>query len=119
VRVYIFDLKGTLTVLPDPVGFVHRLKAHDPEAHVVLWSGTVKSFIAADHPGLMEAVDAVWEKPCDLVELLEDAGWGDRDVVISENEPLVLRAAVRMLRGRNVLVVPPEGLEGLLLPPGG
>lgn len=98
MKLFIFDLMGTLTTLPSARVYLTLLREQNPGCKIVLWSGTNPDEIRRGCPGLLDAVDALWEKPCMLTPKLQDNGWSPDAVVIADDEPLLRRAAVRSFR---------------------
>jgi len=98
MKLFIFDLNGTLSRLPSPTVYLTLLRAQEEGCKIVLWSGMDPYEIRRCYPGLLNAVDSLWEKPCRLRMKLETAGWEPLEVVVVDDDPTLRKAAARGLR---------------------
>lgn len=115
MKLFILDYMGTLTTLPDPVTFVQALKAQPPDSWVVLHTGTDQHLIETRHPGLVEALDDVWFKPCHLSEKM--APLKVESVVLVDDEEPQRRLCARSFRRFDpdkVQILDAGALKGLL-----
>ena len=111
MTLYIFDYQGTLTTLPDAVGFLRDLRSVDPDCVIAMMSGSDDI-----DPAVLASMDYYWVKPCYLPDEIKQAGLTPTRMVYADDEPLMRRAAARFFRSAEfeVQVVEPEGLQGLL-----
>ena len=113
MTLYIFDYNGTLTTLPDAVGFLRDLRLVDPGCVIAMMSGSNPGDADA---AVLASMDYFWAKPCFLPDEMKQAGLTPTRMVYADDEPLMRRAAALFFRSTEfeVQVVGPEGLQGLL-----
>ncbi len=114
MTLYIFDYGGTLTRLPEPVAFLKALRAHDPDAHIILFTGTPAHDIHQESPGLLEEIEALWPKPNFIHAAV--AAKNPSRVVMVDDEPEVLSAYRRAFRKLTcpVTFLLPDEMKGLV-----
>lgn len=95
--VYIFDFNGTLTTLVDPCQFMRDMRAQEPEATFLLWTGDSEPAIERDFPGLTGLFHARILKPSPLPLPLYILGLGyiPSKVVIVDDSAATRRVTVR------------------------
>lgn len=112
--VFVFDYRGTLTTLSDPVQFIRDLKAKHPDSKVFLHTGSEPRLMDIEHPGLREVLDGIWMKPTFLIQALEPFPF-DQVVVVDDDQD-IRKATTRLLRSLNerAQVLDETALLGLL-----
>ncbi len=108
---YLFDYRGTLSTLPDPIYFIERLRQQDECIIVVISGGDVPS-------PLLAHADDFWQKDDTLTMKLRDtvARESVSKIVLSEDTPIARKAYLRYIRSLRVNVesVLPMDLPTLL-----
>lgn len=115
---YVFDYMGTLTTLPDPVGFLHQLREQDADARILLWTSTPIEAMEQGFPGILQSVDEVQPKPEHFGNHLTALGWPVTEVVFSDDDVLLRQAVASSFRFMfpkiSVRILPPAGLPFLI-----
>lgn len=115
MRVVILDYQGTLTTLPDPVGFVKALNAQGD--FTVLYSGSGDYEIQAGTPGLLEAVRAKHDKPASLRDIylkLLEVRLDITSIVLVDDDDFAPKLVRRTRLDCPVSYLPPERMHELL-----
>ncbi len=95
MKLFIFDLTGTLSTPAVRTGL--------PDVAAGAESGVQDSAVVRhgsrqqrqeSYPGLIDAVDALWQKPCMLTPKLQEHGWSPSAVVVVDDEPILRRTAL-------------------------
>lgn len=115
MHLFIFDFSGTLAALKDPARYVLDLKQKHPAAKVVLYTGMDHNEIRRECPGLLDAVDEMWQKP--LIITTKMGGLDIDRLIVVDDDPDMKFALKRLLRKSTIPqidLLDPSALPGLL-----
>lgn len=94
--VFVFDYRGTLTTLSNPVQYIQNLRTKHPDSKVFLHTGSEPGLLDIEHPGLREVLDGIWMKPTFLLDALKPFQFDQ--VVVVDDDPDIRKATTRVLR---------------------